>query len=187
MLKLSDIIKQIKPPENVPLMVGVFLTPEELYHAAEKAMDKGYKGVDAITPFPIHGLDEVLKIPSSWLPYATLIAGVSGSAFMLWFQWWTSSVNYPLNVGGKPLFSWPAFAPIVFEGGELLGGVTTFIVLLITAYLCRPRALIKNPLEAKFTDDTFALLIPISKENNQQDVETFLKGVGADEIRLLTV
>lgn len=184
---IQNIINQVKPPKKLPIVLGVFLTPEDLYNAAEKAMEKGFKGVDAITPYPIHGLEEVLKIPNSWLPYATLAAGVTGSTFMLWFQWWTSSVNYPLNVGGKPLFSWPAFAPIVFEGGELLGGVTTLIVLLVTAYLCRPPALIKNQLEARFTDDTFALLIPVTNDTNQQVIEDFLKGVGANEIRILSV
>lgn len=187
MLKPSDILKQIRPPEKVPIMIGVFHTPEDLYHAAEKAMDKGYKGVEAITPYPIHGLDEVLKIPNSWLPYATLGAGLFGSSIMLWLQWWTSAVNYPLNVGGKPLFSWPAFAPIIFEGGELLGGVTTLLVLLITAYLCRPHALIKNKLDARFTDDTFALLIPVKDASEESSTETFMKGVGADEIRVLSV
>ncbi|MDK9699102.1 MAG: DUF3341 domain-containing protein [bacterium] len=187
MLKIKDVLAQIMPPAKVPLTIGYFDSPEHLVEAAEHAMDNGFKDVDAITPYPIHGLAEVLKISDSMIPWATLGAGLSGAALMLWVQWYTSAVDYPLNVGGKPLFSWPAFAPITFEGGELIGGVTTFVMLLITAYMARPHAVIKNKLDPKLTDNRFALLIPNFSHGDDVKAMEFLKGQGADEIRQLPV
>ncbi len=187
MLKLSEMISQILPPKIVPVIIGYFETPEDLYTAAVDAVAKGYQGVDAITPYPIHGLDKALKLPDSWIPYATLGAGLFGSSFFLFFQWWTSAVDYPLNVGGKPLFSWPAFAPVTFEGGELLAGTTTLAALLITAYFCRPHAIIKNQLDPRLTNDRFALIVPLHNPSESASIESFLKGHGADEISLLPV
>ncbi len=182
-----ELLKQLLPPKKIPLTIGYFETPEDLYDAAEAVMEEGFEGVDAISPYPIHGLEHVLKIPDSWIPYATLGAGLFGCSFMLWFEWWSSAVSYPLNVGGKPLFSWPAFMPIFFEGGELLAGTTTLAVLLLTAYVCRPHGIIKNKIDPRLTNDRFALLIPNNKPEDEKRAHEFLKGHGADDIRQLPV
>ncbi|KXK31696.1 MAG: DUF3341 domain-containing protein [Candidatus Omnitrophica bacterium] len=86
-----------------------------LLAASEKIRDAGYKKWDTHTPFPVHGIDEAMGIRRTILPLIVLICGLTGCASGLLLQWWTSSVDYPVIISGKPMFSIPAYIPVTFE------------------------------------------------------------------------
>ncbi|HTZ31881.1 MAG TPA: DUF3341 domain-containing protein [Methylomirabilota bacterium] len=96
-------------------VMGEFETPEGLVSAAKKAREAGYKHVEAYTPFPIEGLAEHIGFRWTAVPLITLVGGVGGGLTGFGLQYWCSAISYPLNIGGRPLNSWPAFIPVTFE------------------------------------------------------------------------
>jgi Protein of unknown function (DUF3341) len=101
-----------------PLIYGVmaeFDNPEMLRAGAERAHAAGYRRMDAYSPFPIEGLAQVIGFKRTQLPLIVLIGGILGGIGGFYLQYWTSVIDYPLIVGGKPYNSWPAFIPVTFE------------------------------------------------------------------------
>src|SRR5687767_984085 len=96
-------------------VAGIWLDDHELVKAAAKVRAGGFQKWDAITPFPVHGLETAMGLPRSFIPYITFGAGLLGCLAGLGLTFWTSAVDWPINVGGKPFFSGPAFIPITFE------------------------------------------------------------------------
>ena len=96
-------------------VMGEFDTPEQLVSAAKKTREAGYKHVEAYTPFPIEGLSEHIGFRWTAVPLITLIGGVGGGLTGFGLQYWCSAIAYPVNIGGRPLNSWPAFIPVTFE------------------------------------------------------------------------
>lgn len=96
-------------------LLAQYENPSALYHACEKVRDEGYSEWDACTPFPVHGLEKAMGVKPSRLPWIVLVLGVTGSLLGLIFQIWSSGSDYPFIVGGKPLFSLPAFVPVWYE------------------------------------------------------------------------
>jgi len=108
-------------------LVGYVATPREIVAVCDALREEGYRCFDAHTPFPVHGLERAMGLPASPLPWITLGAAILGAASALLLQWWTSAVDYPLNIGGKPLFSLPAFIPVTFELTVLFAAIATFL------------------------------------------------------------
>lgn len=102
---------------------------EVLLAAARRAHDAGYRRMDAYTPFPIDDLPEALGQKSTLMPLIGFAGGAGGLALALCFQWWTMSVDLPLNVGGRPLASWPTFLVIGFEVAILCAALALFFGL----------------------------------------------------------
>src|SRR5439155_1540601 len=96
-------------------VIGEFGTPEELLHAVEKVREAGYRRFDAFAPFPVEGLSEALGLKRNLVPAITLLGGLAGGIGGFFFQYWAMAITYPLNIGGRPLNSWPAFIPVTFE------------------------------------------------------------------------
>lgn len=167
---------KLKPP----LWVAFFEDPESLLKGANQAREKGFSGLDAFTPYPVHGLEKALGLGHSWIPYVALIFGLGGATLGYLFMYWTSVIDWPLNVGGKPFNSWPAFVPIVFECGVLLGGLATFVSLLVATNLPRHKPFVIDP---ELTNNRFALVIPEAQETVREDIERFLKEAGAIEVK----
>lgn len=88
---------------------------DDLVEASRKVRDEGYTVFDAYTPFPIHDLPEAVGFRKSVLPLIVLIGAITGAVVGFGLQYWTSVFSYPLNIGGRPLNSWPSFVPITFE------------------------------------------------------------------------
>src|SRR5258708_395633 len=86
-----------------------------IFHACEGVRDAGYTRWDAHTPFPVHGLDKAMGLKPTILPWIVFAMGITGASCGMLLEWWTSAVDYPLVISGKPLFSWQAFVPIMFE------------------------------------------------------------------------
>jgi hypothetical protein len=96
-------------------VMGEFSTPEDLLAATKKAREAGYKNVEAYTPFPVEGLSEAVGFKWTAVPLLTLMGGVGGGLTGFGLQYWVAAITYPLNIGGRPLNSWPAFIPVTFE------------------------------------------------------------------------
>ena len=96
-------------------LIAEFETPDDLVEAAKKAYASGYRKMEGYTPFPVHGLAEAIGIPGTRLQYIILIGGILGAIVGFGFQYWINVIEYPLNIGGRPFNSWPAFIPVTFE------------------------------------------------------------------------
>ncbi len=92
-----------------------FKTAEELLEAVRRARAAGYRRIEAYTPFPVEGLAEAVGTYKDRIPLITLIGGVIGGTGGYFLQWYSAVIDYPLNQGGRPYHSWPAFIPITFE------------------------------------------------------------------------
>lgn len=89
--------------------LAAFDSPERLLAAAQAAHAAGYRQLEAYTPFPVDGLEEALgRSEHSWVPWLMLLGAILGGIFGYWIQWYTAVVDFPINVGGRPLNSWPA-------------------------------------------------------------------------------
>lgn len=116
--------------ERVYGLMAEFSDPGALVTAARKAREAGYVRLDAYTPYPIEELDEALHIRHTRLPLIVLIGGILGGLAGFTLQYWTSVIDYPINVGGRPLFSWPSFIPVTFECTILGAGLSAVLGML---------------------------------------------------------
>jgi Alternative complex III, ActD subunit len=118
-----------KPPAIHGLMAE-FGGPEALLEAARRSFAEGYRRMDAYSPFPVDGLAEAIGFHKTRLPLLVLIGGIIGCAGGFYLQYWASVIDYPMNIGGRPLNSWPMFIPVTFELTILLAGLTAVLGLL---------------------------------------------------------
>ena len=102
-----------KPP--IYGLMAEFRDPEELLAAAHRVYEAGYRKIDAHTPLPVEGLADALGPERNWLPLVVLIGGIIGGVAGYFMQYYSSVLDYPINVGGRPYHSWPAFIPLTFE------------------------------------------------------------------------
>jgi hypothetical protein len=114
------------------LILASFANEEDLIAAVRAVQDHRWDIADVYAPYAVHGLEEVLGWRRSRLPVACFLGGVTGVGFALWLQFWTTAWNWPLNVGGRPWNSLPAFVPVAFECMVLLAGFS-----LVFAWLFR--------------------------------------------------
>src|SRR5260370_25928006 len=105
----------IQDSSHIYGVMGEFGTSEELLHAVEKVREAGYRRFDAFAPFPVEGLSEAVGLKRNLVPAITLLGGLAGGIGGFYFQYWAMAITYPLNIGGRPLNSWPAFIPVTFE------------------------------------------------------------------------
>jgi hypothetical protein len=118
-------------------IMAEFRTPEALIEAVRAAKRAGYTKLDAFTPFPLSDLAGELGVRTSVIPWIALVAGLVGAAIQYGSQYWMNVVDYPLNVGGRPLDSWPAFIPASLIVAILWAGAATLIGLLLILRLPR--------------------------------------------------
>lgn len=117
------------------LFLGTFATEGGLLGAAEAARTRGLRLVDAYTPYAVHGLDRAMGLAPSRLGRACLAFGLLGVAAAFGLQYWTSAVDWPLNVGGRPWNSWPAFVPVAFELMVLFAGIGVVLTFFAVSRL----------------------------------------------------
>jgi hypothetical protein len=154
-------------------VVGFFETPTQILEATAKVRDANYQSFDCFTPFPVHGLEHAQGLKRSPLPYVTLAAGFTGFMCAFGLQYWTSAVDWPINVGGKPMNSWPAFVPVMFELTVLFAALCTVGAMFLLNGLPNTRRKAVDPL---LTRDRFAIVIDAPPELPQDaDEEDVLK------------
>src|SRR5262245_29149847 len=102
-------------PAGLYGLLAEFETPEELIEATRSARQAGYKKMDAYSPFPIEEVSEALHFHERKLPVLVFVGGLVGCAIGFGMQYYGAVVKYPVNIGGRPMNSWPAFIPVTFE------------------------------------------------------------------------
>ena len=139
------------------LHIGLFEREDDLMRAARECRARAVPIVDAYSPYPLHGIDPLLGVARSRLTLVCFFGGLAGLIIALVFQYWTSAIDWPTNVGGKPYDSLPAFLPIAFEMTVLIAGLATACALLARSRLWPGR---RVPRELRgVTDDRYALVV----------------------------
>ncbi|MGD0835849.1 MAG: quinol:electron acceptor oxidoreductase subunit ActD [Polyangia bacterium] len=111
-------------------VVGLFAEPEAIIAAARRIRPRKLGRLEAYSPYPVHGLAQAIGLGESRLGTYVMGMGVLGALLAILFEWWTSAIDYPLNTGGKPLFSWQAFVPVMFEVTVLFATFTAGLAML---------------------------------------------------------
>lgn len=164
------------------IVYGHFTDDLDLLDAVKELQNKGIKIADVRTPFPVHGLDSVLKIPRSKLPRVAFWAGAAGAALGLLFQAWVFTKAWPLNIGGKPFLAIPSFIPVTFELAVLLAAFAMGIAFLIRSDLGPGQ--IPDILDEDVTDDHFQIILSV-KNNRASETELAeaLTATGAIDVK----
>ena len=163
-------------------IVGVFNDEDVLLDAVTKVRGKGVKIHEVFTPFPVHGLDEVLGYRRSRLPIAAFMFGLTGTGLALLMQIWMLGYDWPMIIGGKNFASLPPFIPVTFELTVLLaslGMVGTFMIVNDMKPYKWPRQF-----DVRSTDDkhVMAIDLALNKDKSKQELTSILKDAGAEEV-----
>lgn len=174
-------------PRREPTLYGVmaeFDNPEALLVATRRAYAAGYRQMDAYTPFPIEEVSEALGAHRNRVPLLVLLGGLFGAAGGYGLLYWTSVIDYPINVGGRPFHSWPAFIPITFETTVLCAALAAVFGMLALNGLPRPHhPLFNTPNFALASRDRFFLCIEArDPQFAYQAVRDLLSNVQAREV-----
>lgn len=173
--------------EKVVAILAEFSGTTELIHGAEKMRDAGYKRFDCHSPFPIHGMDEAMGLGRSPVGYIAGVFGFAGGSFGLWLQWYTSAVDYPLVISGKPFFSGPAFVPVIFALTILfaaIGAVGSMILINRFPRLHHPVFYSDN--FPKATDDGFFISVECDDDKfDEQKTVELLSSIGSTRVEVL--
>ncbi len=165
-------------------VVGFWSDEHKLLDAAKKTHAAGYRHFDAITPFPIHGMDQATGISASKLPWVTFFGGLTGALAGTVLTYWTSAVDYKVLVGGKPLDFFnalPGYIPIIFECTILFAALSSVAAMFIFNKLPKIDPPIIDP---DLTCSKFALFIPDTESSYSVDkAEEHFRSIGASDVR----
>lgn len=156
---------------NVKKLAGVvafFDGPQSLMEATKKVRDANFESFDCYTPFPVHGLEHAQGLKRSPLPFVTMGAGLTGFMCAITLQYGTSVISWPLNVGGKPFWSWPAFVPIFFELTVLFAGLATVGGMFLLNGFPNTK---KRAFDPNVTRDRFAIMVDAPKHPSALEIE----------------
>lgn len=163
-------------------VVGCFDDESVLFPAIKNVRRAGYKIHDVYTPFPIHGLDHAMGLRETSLHTIGFIFGITGTTIAVGGMGWIFTSDWPLNFGGKPHFSLPAFIPITFELTVLLSAVG---MVMTFCWLCKLMPGVKkHHFHPRATDDLFVMVIECTSKTNDEEVQAFLQNNGAIEINV---
>ncbi len=166
--------------KHTPPLYGVmaeFDNPSDLVAAARTTYEAGYRRINGYSPYPIEELSEAIGFTRTSLPLIVLIGGIIGGLGGFFMQYWMEVIDYPLNVGGKPLNSWPAFIPITFESTVLCAAFAAVFGMLALNKLPQPYHPVFNaPNFAQATRDRFFFVIEANDPKFKHDeVLQFMK------------
>jgi hypothetical protein len=168
-------------------VVAEFDTPEQLVSAARKVREAGYKQLDAYTPFPIHGLVDVVGFKDEKVPWIVFISGLLGATAGYLLQYYTSVVDYPMNVGGKPLNSLPMFFPVTYECTILFAVFGAFFGMLALNKLPQPyHGVFNTPNFDRASQDKFFLAVEaIDPQFDEVETKRLLEDTDANSVSLV--
>lgn len=169
-------------------LLAEFDTPTDLVRATRCAYQEGYRRLDAYSPFPIEELADALNFRRTKMPLVIFIGGLIGCVGGYLLQWWTMAVDYPIDVGGRPLNSWPAWIPVMFELTVLCGALAAVFGLLGLCGLPRPHHPLFNvPRFALASNDRFFLCIEARDPRfGLEATRRFLEGLAPREVTEVT-
>lgn len=172
--------------QNVGLLAE-FANPGELLVAVKSLRKAGYSRLDTFTPFPIHGMDRAMGLGPSPLGYFVMVGGLTGVGLALLMQWYMNDFDYPMDIGGMPLFAIEQATPVTFEVTVLLAALTAVVGMLALNRLPRPY----NPLFfsesfGRVTDDGFFLQVSVLDRNFDRAASTdLLRDLGAMNVEFV--
>jgi hypothetical protein len=167
-------------------LLAEYPSADALVAAAQAVRKAGYTRFDAYSPLPIAGLTEAMGIRSSRLPFLVLVGGICGGLIGYGLQYWTMVEAYPMNVGGRPPHSWPAFIPVTFELTVLGASLTAVLGMLALNGLPQPyHPLFNVPEFTLASQNRFFLCVEVGDPKyNREQTEALLKRNGATNITL---
>jgi len=165
-------------------LVAEYAEPSDIMKAAKAIRHAGFTKMNAYTPFPVHGLDEAIGFKDHRLKWLVFACGLTGMLGGMGLQYYTSVIDYPWNVGGKPLFSWPAFIPVTFECTILLSAFGAVFGMLAMNKLPKPwQPIFSAKNFERATNDRFFLYIDQSdKIFDVKTTKDLLLSTGALEV-----
>jgi hypothetical protein len=165
-------------------LMAEFESPTDVVAAARRAYEEGYRDMDAFSPFPIEELSEAIGFHRNRLPMIVLVGGVLGCVGGFALCYWASVHAYPLNVGGRPLNSWPAFIPVTFETTILVAALAAVFGMLALNRLPQPyHPVFNTPRFELASRNTFFLLIEAKDPRfDLEATRAFLDGLGPREV-----
>jgi hypothetical protein len=175
---------------DAPILHGLmaeFMTPDAVVAATNAARLAGYRAMDAYSPIPLEELSEALALPKTRLPKLVFLGGLLGGLGGYSLEYWSQVIAYPLNIGGRPLHSWPQFIPVTFETTVLGAALTCFVSMWALNKLPMPYHPVFNvPAFARASTDRFFLCIEATDPKFDRDgTRLFLEGlhpVGVSEV-----
>ena len=161
-----------------------FETPTEAVAAARHAYEEGYRAMDAYSPYPVEELSEAIGFHRNRLPLIVLIGGILGCVGGFALCYWASAIAYPLNVGGRPLNSWPAFIPVTFECTILLAALAAVFGMLALNGLPQPYHPVFNVPRFELASRNHFFLCIEAKDPkfDREATRAFLEGLGPVEV-----
>src|SRR5947209_5796302 len=171
-------------PGSIYGLMAEFDDPKALVAATARAFREGYRRMDAYSPFPIEELHDALGGGHTRLPLIVLIGGLVGCAGGYGLQYWVSAIAYPINVGGRPLHSWPAFIPVTFECTILVAALAAVLGMLALNGLPMPYHPVFNvPRFALASRNRFFLCIEASDQKfDLESTRRFLEALNPREV-----
>ncbi|GAB4197999.1 MAG: DUF3341 domain-containing protein [Sandaracinaceae bacterium] len=158
-------VRPTRPKKRPVLYLAEFETPKDVFRAAEKVRDAGYRRWDVHTPFPVHGMDRAMGLSDSRLGWIVLACGLTGCSLAFLLIWFTNGVDYPIVIGGKPPFSFPSMVPVMFELTILLSAFGAVLGMLGLNQLPRHHhPVFYSERFERGTDDRFFISVEASDE-----------------------
>lgn len=173
--------------KKLTAILAEFENPTALFKAAEKLRDAGYKCFDCHSPFPIHGMDKAMGLKRSSLGWLVGLAALVGTTGALALQWWSSTIEYPLVISGKPLFSFQAYVPVTFAVGVILSAMTAMIGMLALNGLPRfHHPVFYSDRFGKFSRDGFFISVTSDEPKFDKDkTSSLLQEAGGNNLEYL--
>lgn len=168
-------------------VLAEFATPEALVDATRQMREKGFLGMDTYSPYPLHGGSEALGLPPSRVPFIALGGGLTGMVTALAMQTWMNTIDYPLNIGGRPLLSLPAWVPITFELSVLFAAFGIFFGLLGLSRLPQPyHPAFEAEAFRSASTHGYWLSVPHPTGQDATDTTNQLKALGATQVTVVS-
>lgn len=170
--------------ESLYGLLAEYADASTLVAASRRVREEGYTVFDAYTPYPVAALDEAMAIQPTRIPMWVLLGALIGGVTAYGMQYYAAVIDYPWNVGGKPLHSWPAFIPITFELAVLGGALFGLIAMIVKNRLPEPyHPLFDVPAFDQASQHAFFLCIEASDPRfDREQTRQFLQALGAKEV-----
>lgn len=173
-------------PSTAPVtrrtILSLYARESDLLAATRLFRERGFEILDAYTPYAVHGLDDAMGLRPTRLPWVCFAFGLAGAGLKVWFEFWATAIDWPVDVGGKPWNSLPAFVPITFEVMVLLAGLSTVAAFLGVSRLY-PGKTARIP-DLSITNDRFALVVAAGGTGlTFEDASLLARAHGAVEVR----
>ena len=165
-------------------IMAEFAEPEQLLDAARAAYKAGYRRMDAYSPYAVEGVAEAIGFHKTKVPLIVLLGGICGALTAYGMEWYSATIDYPLNVGGRPLHSWPAFIPIAFELTVLFAAIAGTLGMIFLNGLPRPYHPVFNAPDFKLASQTRFFLCIEAQDHvfKAEEVRDFLLSLGPEKI-----